>query len=319
MIQHKCANGVVRCGSCGTLFTCKIDYEYHLNKNDTYCGITHEEYIKCDDTAKKNIYILSKLEQLEITSEINRQAIIKQYETSCMLVDMLKIEQWKNIAIQIHGDRYDYSKVNLDDLLLRIICNIHGEFKVSSNQHIMNDKGCRRCLFCPGCEKIYTGGSPCRDCSPYGDCPICKRFYTGKSCPRCNESYKKTKEWKVVTCLRKNITGHNFIHNKSIGRKYTGKHILPDIRFDKEGYNLIVEVNEFKHSGAAYSCDKQRMYDIIAKLGTPCIFIRYNPDHKDSDISMLIKRVRNYLEITVLDLKSVCDKYGMKCDYMYYD
>ena len=27
-------------------------------------------------------------------------------------------------------------------------------------------------------------------------------------------------------------------------------------------------------SGADYKCDEQRMYNIIAKLGLPCIFIR---------------------------------------------
>ena len=35
--------------------------------------------------------------------------------------------------------------------------------------------------------------------------------------------------------------------------------------------------------GANYECDVQRMYNIIAKLGMICIFIRYNPDDKKSD------------------------------------
>lgn len=35
---------------------------------------------------------------------------------------------------------------------------------------------------------------------------------------------------------------------------------------------LIVEVDEHKHRGVDYKCDEQRMYDIIAKLGLPCIF-----------------------------------------------
>ena len=38
------------------------------------------------------------------------------------------------------------------------------------------------------------------------------------------------------------------------------------------------------------------MYDIVAKLGQPCIFIRYNPDNKSSDKTYLLKRIKYYLD-----------------------
>jgi hypothetical protein len=63
-------------------------------------------------------------------------------------------------------------------------------------------------------------------------------------------------------------------------------------------YHLIVEVDEHQHRGASYSCDQQRMYDIVAKLGAPCIFIRYNPDSTlDDTLVFLSKRVKKYLHL----------------------
>jgi len=37
------------------------------------------------------------------------------------------------------------------------------------------------------------------------------------------------------------------------------------------------------------------LYDIIAKLRQPRIFIRYNPADKNSDINILLKKVNGYL------------------------
>ena len=39
------------------------------------------------------------------------------------------------------------------------------------------------------------------------------------------------------------------------------------------------------------------MYDITAKLGQPCIFIRYNPDHKESNKELLLERTQYYLNL----------------------
>ena len=48
-------------------------------------------------------------------------------------------------------------------------------------------------------------------------------------------------------------------------------------------FHLIIEIDEHKHRGANYECDEKRMYDIVAKLGQPYVFIRYNPDNRHSD------------------------------------
>ena len=56
------------------------------------------------------------------------------------------------------------------------------------------------------------------------------------------------------------------------------------------------------------------MYDIIAKLGLPCIFIRYNPDSKNSDKDILLNKIIEYLE----PKEKVWDDFGFKCEYLFY-
>ena len=66
--------------------------------------------------------------------------------------------------------------------------------------------------------------------------------------------------------------------------------------------------------------DKQRMYDIIAKIGMPCIFIRYNPDAKDSCKEVLLDKIKGYLalEFQNEEQESVWDDFGFKVNYLYY-
>lgn len=50
-------------------------------------------------------------------------------------------------AIDIHGTKYDYSKVDYKTALIKvtIICPIHGEFEQTPNAHISAKKGCIKC------------------------------------------------------------------------------------------------------------------------------------------------------------------------------
>lgn len=75
-------------------------------------------------------------------------------------------EIFVNRAKCIHGDKYDYSKVNYIDLktLVCIICPIHGEFWQAPQKHL-SGCGCWKC----GCG-IYTTDSFIRKCKElYGD------------------------------------------------------------------------------------------------------------------------------------------------------
>jgi hypothetical protein len=49
-------------------------------------------------------------------------------------------------AKEIHGDKYDYSKVNYvkNNVKVTLICPIHGEFDIVPNAHLMG-RGCKKC------------------------------------------------------------------------------------------------------------------------------------------------------------------------------
>lgn len=59
---------------------------------------------------------------------------------------MNKTEEFILKAKKVHGDRYDYSKVNYNDAHTKVcvICPIHGEFWVTPNNHLRN-KNCPKC------------------------------------------------------------------------------------------------------------------------------------------------------------------------------
>ena len=60
--------------------------------------------------------------------------------------------------------------------------------------------------------------------------------------------------------------------------------------------------------GSNYHCDEKRMYDITAKLGQSCVFIRYNPDSKESNKQKLLKRVQYYLDLNNIYLDEIDPK-----------
>ncbi len=210
--------------------------------------------------------------------------------------------KFPELAIKWHIDnppiesfpRYSHEKV-------KWICSNNHQYERSVSNQIKYDH-CPICRYCPSCGLWRTNGKLCAYCEPANK----------------NNVYFKTKEMKVVNFMRGQLPDEEFIHNKSAGSECTGGHLFPDILFQKAYYNIIIEIDEFKHRGASYSCDEQRMYDIVAKLGLPCIFIRYNPDHKNSDMNELLITVRKYLDLQI-EAAPIWNNFGLKCEYMYYD
>lgn len=50
-------------------------------------------------------------------------------------------------AKAVHGDKYDYSKVEYVNSALKvcIICSVHGEFWQRPSDHVYNHQGCMEC------------------------------------------------------------------------------------------------------------------------------------------------------------------------------
>jgi hypothetical protein len=194
-------------------------------------------------------------------------------------------EQIIGQANAIYGDKYDYSQVNYitAEIPVIITCKEHGNFKKTPHEFLRSStRGCNRCKTCPICITSRT---------------------EGKICESCNERYHKTKEMQTVRFLEENIPDYELIHNRSVGKACTdtNTHRFPDILYPCLRCDVIVEVDENKHRGASYKCDRQRMYEIAGSLFRPCIFIRYNPDSKNSDLNILLERVKYHLNMANID------------------
>ena len=220
--------------------------------------------------------------------------------------------EWIEKANKKHNNKYDYSKseYNSSHSQVIIICKAHGEFELKAYHHHIRGQGCQKCQLCPSCQLWRTNGKLCGYCLPKNK----------------NKLYQKTKEYAVVKYLKDHLPDYDFIHNQSVGsdctkgeKENSNGHLYPDIRYDCGHYHLIVEVDEHKHRGADYKCDEQRMYDIIAKLGLPCIFIRYNPDSQESNKEILLQKIKDYLELDVeSDGSELWNDYGFNAEYLFY-
>ena len=208
----------------------------------------------------------------------------------------------KNKSVDLPIEKEDNKYVNAHTQLLHK-CKIkeHTPYLQEPHGHLNMMNGCRKCDLCFSCGLWMTYG---------------KRLCSYCILPKENKLYYKTKEMDVVRFLKNNLPDRDFIHNKSVGSECTGGHLFPDIRFNCLLYNLIIEVYEYKHRGADYKCDESRMYDIIAKLGTPCIFIRYNPDNKFSDKNVLLEKIKCYHDLE--ENYPWNDISGLYVEYLFY-
>ena len=125
----------------------------------------------------------------------------------------LTTEEFIEKAKQIHGDKYDYSKVeykNCEEKVC-IICPIHGEFLQTPNSHL-NGNGCSKCAKCyhyttedfidkakqihnnkyDYSKSIYNGifKKICIVCPEHGEFwQTPKNHLKGSGCPKCAKSH----------------------------------------------------------------------------------------------------------------------------------
>lgn len=67
----------------------------------------------------------------------------------CANNDKMTTEEFIKKAKEIHGDKYDYSKVVYvnNSTKVKLICPKHGEFLITPNNHLTLGRGCRKCGF----------------------------------------------------------------------------------------------------------------------------------------------------------------------------
>lgn len=70
----------------------------------------------------------------------------------------LSIQEFMERANKIHNNKYDYSKVNFDNMHQKVCikCNKHGEFWQTPAKHILRGQGCPICQQSHGEEEVST-------------------------------------------------------------------------------------------------------------------------------------------------------------------
>jgi hypothetical protein len=120
------------------------------------------------------------------------------------------MEEFIKKTKKVHGDKYDYSKVNYISVhkKITIICTIHGEFSQEPSNHL-NGQGCRKCAgnnkkttegFIESAKKVHGNKydyskvlyTICDEkiiiiCPKHGEfTQSATRHLAGSNCPKCN-------------------------------------------------------------------------------------------------------------------------------------
>jgi hypothetical protein len=200
------------------------------------------------------------------------------------------IEQIISLAIEIHGYRYDYSKVVYNNMISKviIICKVHGEFHQSMLSHIYKKRGCSICgktkkltneIFINKCIIIHnnkydysntiyidTESYVNINCLVHGLFKIkAKKHISGQGCMKCvkNNASKKANDWIKYMSIKLNTE----IQSSENGGEYILKTENSIYKFD--GYckktNTCFEYygNMYHGNPKMYSSDKP--YPFIKK------------------------------------------------------
>lgn len=132
-----------------------------IRKSKEKWGQDTFDYSKVDYIdAKTSVTLICKKHNIEFNQKPNNHLSLSCSSSPCPIcseeirdLNLSKKRQERDIISEfkkIHGDKYDYSKVDLDDAIrnnggkIIIICPEHGEFQMNYNSHL----GGRGCLFC---------------------------------------------------------------------------------------------------------------------------------------------------------------------------
>jgi len=105
------------------------------------------DYSKVDYiNTKTKVIIICKIHG-EFIQKPNNHISNKYGCSKCGRTKLLTKEEFIEKAKEVHGDKYDYSKVDYINTKTKviIICKIHGEFKQIPHSHLINH-GCSKCV-----------------------------------------------------------------------------------------------------------------------------------------------------------------------------
>jgi hypothetical protein len=125
----------------------KVNNDKFINKAKSIHGDKYD-YSKVNYINSRNKIIIICLEHGEFEQSPDKHIYSKNGCPKCSGRYKLTNDEFINKAKSIHGDKYDYSKVNYVNIKNKIIiiCPKHGEFKQQADSHINQKSGCPKCV-----------------------------------------------------------------------------------------------------------------------------------------------------------------------------
>ncbi len=148
------------CPSCGgkdkitTDIFIKRAIKIHGNKYlyDEVKYVTNTNKVKIFCKKHKEYFMQSPVAHIDSAAGCQKCAMDLRKKAMSSNLDKFIID-----AKEVHGDRYDYSKVEYKNNKTKIIviCKEHGPFKIKPNSHLSSNSGCPICSSSKGEIKIY--------------------------------------------------------------------------------------------------------------------------------------------------------------------
>ena len=200
----------------------------------------------------------------------------------CAGLKKLTTEEFIEKAKEVHGNKYDYSKVEYVNGKTKvcIICPIHGEFWQTPSAHIHQKQGC---IYCSGrklnlnsfiekakkihgdkydyskVEYVNNNTKVCIVCPEHGEFwqkPV--NHLRGNGCPKCaNEYSPSTEEWIERA---KQVHGDKYDYSKST---YVNAATRICVICRKHGEFWVFPNNHLKGNGCP-NCNKSKLENILS-------------------------------------------------------
>ncbi len=193
----------------------------------------------------------------------------------------LTTDEFIECARKVHGDKYDYSKVEYNGVHTKvcIICPEHGEFWMSPSAHISLKQGCK---YCSG-KQLTREGFIKKSKEIHGDkydyskveyvnnktkvcivCPIHGEFWQqpgrhilGQGCPKCANEYSPTTEEWIKKAQA--VHGDRYNYSKTV---YTNTTTKVCVICPKHG-EFWAYPNNHLHGNGCPNCRKSKLENII--------------------------------------------------------
>ena len=155
----------IKCNKCGNIFEVDLNSHIHNKRGCKHCShrsyaYTTEEYVQRAKQIHGDEYDYSKVKYINKNTKIcivcpihgefwmtpDKHVNAKQGCPKCAKNHKMDTKSFIDKAKQIHGEEYDYSKVEYfgNEHKVCIVCNVHGEFWQTPHGHL-NGHGCPMC------------------------------------------------------------------------------------------------------------------------------------------------------------------------------